>query len=59
MAYKIDSTKCVACGACKAQCPVEAISESANGPYLEIDADKCVDCGGCAAACPCEAISAS
>lgn len=59
MAYKINPEKCVACGACKAQCPVEAISESADGPYLCINPDTCVDCGGCAAACPCEAISAS
>jgi ferredoxin len=59
MAYKIDPAKCVACGACKAQCPVEAISESTDSPALAIDPAKCVDCGGCAAACPCEAISAS
>ena len=55
MAHKIDPEKCVACGSCKEQCPVEAISE--GSPAFTIDADKCVDCGACASQCPCEAIS--
>ena len=49
MAYKI-SDACVACGACAAACPVEAISEG-DGKY-EIDADKCLSCGACAGVCP-------
>ena len=49
MAYKISDT-CIACGACAAECPVEAISEG-EGKY-EIDADKCIDCGTCAETCP-------
>jgi ferredoxin len=49
MAYKI-SDACVSCGACEAECPVNAISEG-NGLY-QIDADACIDCGACAGACP-------
>ena len=49
MAYKIDSS-CISCGACAAECPVEAIAEG-NGKY-EIDASKCLDCGNCANVCP-------
>ena len=48
MAYKI-SDDCISCGACAAECPVEAISEG-DGKY-EIDADKCIDCGTCADTC--------
>lgn len=53
MAYVITDS-CVSCGACAAQCPVEAISEGAA--HYEIDADTCVECGACAAQCPVEAI---
>ena len=42
MASKI-SDDCISCGACAAQCPVEAISEG-DGKYV-IDADTCVSCG--------------
>ena len=53
MAHKI-SDKCVSCGACAAQCPVEAISQGSN-TYV-IDADKCIDCGAFKEICPNEAI---
>ena len=49
MAYKITDA-CIACGACAAECPVEAITEG-DGKY-EIDAEKCIDCGTCAETCP-------
>ena len=49
MAYKI-TEDCIACGACAADCPVEAISE---GDGIDvIDADTCIDCGACADSCP-------
>ena len=52
MAYIIGE-ECIACGACAAECPTEAISEG-DGKF-EIDAEKCVDCGTCAGVCPVEA----
>ncbi|MDD5776174.1 MAG: 4Fe-4S binding protein [Treponema sp.] len=55
MAYKVDSGKCVNCGACESDCPVGAISESGN--VRTIDAESCISCGSCAASCPSEAIS--
>lgn len=55
MAYVI-SDACIACGACAAVCPADAISEGAD-KYV-IDADACLDCGTCEAECPNEAISA-
>ena len=58
MAYKI-TEDCISCGACAADCPVEAISEG-DGIYVidadtciyVIDADTCIDCGACADSCP-------
>lgn len=55
MAYKI-TDKCVKCGTCKDNCPVEAIKEG-DATY-EIDPDTCVECGACAGSCPVEAIEA-
>lgn len=52
MAYKITET-CVACGTCKGECPVEAISE---GDIYSINPDLCMDCGTCAGVCPSGAI---
>ncbi len=60
MAMKI-SDDCIACGACEAECPVDAISEGDEGIYV-IDADKCVECKGyfdapqCQGVCPSDAI---
>jgi ferredoxin len=51
MAYVI-SDECIACGACTAECPVDAISE---GDIYTIDAGACIDCGACASACPVDA----
>lgn len=51
MAYVI-SDECIACGACKEDCPVDAISA---GDIYTIDADTCIDCGACADVCPTDA----
>lgn len=45
--------KCIACGACKQECPVDCITE---GDIYVIDASACIDCGACAAVCPADAI---
>jgi ferredoxin len=52
MAYII-TDDCTACGACKQECPSEAISE--GDPKYKIDPAKCNDCGTCANVCPVEA----
>ncbi len=52
MAYKI-SDECIACGACEAECPVDAISEG-DGKYV-IDSETCIDCGSCSGVCPVDA----
>ena len=49
MAYKI-SDECISCGACAAECPVNAISDG-DGKYV-IDAATCISCGACAGTCP-------
>ena len=49
MAYII-TDECISCGACQAECPVDAIAEG-DGKYV-IDADKCIECGACAGTCP-------
>lgn len=54
MAYKIND-KCIACGTCKPECPVDCITE---GDIYKIDAEACIDCGACASVCPVEAIDA-
>ena len=54
MAYVIGDD-CISCGACAAQCPVEAISE--GDEHYVIDADTCISCGSCADTCPMSAIS--
>jgi ferredoxin len=48
------NNNCVACGACKPECPVDCITE---GDIYKIDAGACIDCGACAAVCPSDAIT--
>ena len=58
MAYLINED-CISCGACEAECPVNAISEGEE--IYEIEASLCVECVGhfdeqqCAAVCPTDA----
>mgnify|MGYP000577616181 CR=1 FL=1 len=52
MAYHI-TDDCIACGACKPECPTDCISE--GDPIYVIDAEQCIDCGSCAAVCPTDA----
>ncbi|MEW6081300.1 MAG: 4Fe-4S binding protein [Bacillota bacterium] len=52
MALKI-TDECAACGACKEECPEEAIEE---GDIYAIDQDKCTECGSCQDVCPTDAI---
>ncbi len=55
MAHKIDASSCISCGACAAECPVDAIAQG-EGAYV-IDPAACIDCGQCMSVCPVECIS--
>jgi ferredoxin len=59
MALKI-TDECIACDACREECPTEAIEE--NDPIYIIDSDRCTECVGffdepqCISVCPVDCI---
>ena len=56
-AFVVDPGKCIACGICINQCPVDAITTDIDGKAL-INPDLCIACGICANSCPVDAIFA-
>lgn len=55
MTVSIDSGKCIGCGACVVECPVEAL-DLVDG-IVHVDPDKCRDNGNCVEVCPTNALS--
>ncbi|MGV8906769.1 MAG: NADH-quinone oxidoreductase subunit NuoF [Acetobacterium sp.] len=58
LSYAIIADKCISCGKCSKNCPVNAISGSKKEkiPFV-IDQDVCIKCGVCLEKCPKDAIS--
>jgi len=53
--YRIDPEACKACGICRKECPVDAISGEKKVPHV-IDQEKCTLCGTCLDKCPFSAV---
>ena len=50
----VDEEKCVACGVCVEECPVDAIE--IEDETARIDMDECIKCGKCHEVCPEKAV---
>ena len=63
LSFNIDQDKCIGCGKCAKNCPVDAIAKTdyvAPGhklPSYAIDTSKCIKCSACMAGCKFGAIS--
>ncbi len=53
MSFVILQDQCIACGACREECPSDAIE--ASGAAFKITG-KCIECASCMESCPSGAI---
>ncbi|MBQ2901837.1 MAG: 4Fe-4S binding protein [Agathobacter sp.] len=53
---EVDKNRCVACGVCVKECPMQAVSVW-KGCYASVAKDICIGCGKCAKSCPAGSIS--
>jgi NADP-reducing hydrogenase subunit HndC len=56
-AFVIIPEKCIKCGLCAKNCPVNCISGEVKQKVFSIDQDKCVKCGNCFKVCPVKAVT--
>lgn len=56
LTYTVDTEACIGCGACKRNCPVDAISGEKKKVH-HIDQNLCINCGKCFTVCKFDAIN--
>lgn len=57
MPPKINEDKCVGCGACVKQCPMNVLELGDDHKSKVAKPNNCVECRACEAACPVKAVS--
>lgn len=57
LTYTIVSDKCIKCGLCAKNCPVNCISGEIRKTPFVIDQNKCIKCGNCFSVCPVKAVT--
>jgi NADP-reducing hydrogenase subunit HndC len=57
LAYSILADKCIKCGLCAKNCPVNCITGEVRKDAFKIDQGKCIKCGNCFKVCPVKAVT--